>query len=116
MFPADLIVTTGNDLPGHSIIRMMGVARGIIVRSPTISQGFLGGFKQLVGGNIDSYSEMCEQARKEAYEKMVAHARSLGGNAVLAMRYESSSVGGGQSAATEVLCYGTAVVCQPNPR
>ena len=86
--------------------------RGIIVRAPTIAQGFLGGLKSIVGGRIGAYTEMCEQARQQAYDSMLDHARSMGANAVLGVRYESSEVGSKASSATEVLCYGTAVVIE----
>jgi uncharacterized protein YbjQ (UPF0145 family) len=56
---------------------------------------------------------MCEQARAQAFQLLVEHAQSLGANAVVGIRYESSEVGGQQSSATEVLCYGTAVVVEP---
>jgi uncharacterized protein YbjQ (UPF0145 family) len=88
-----------------------GLVRGIVVRAPTIGQGILGGLKTIVGGQIGAYTEMCEQTRQQAYDRLVEHAGALGANAVLGLRYESSEVGR-QSSATEVLCYGTAVVVQ----
>jgi uncharacterized protein YbjQ (UPF0145 family) len=86
------------------------MVRGLIVRAPTISQGFLGGLKAIVGGQIGAFTEMCEQARATAYDRMVEHAREMGANAVVGVRYDASEVGG-KSAATEVLCY-TAVVLE----
>jgi uncharacterized protein YbjQ (UPF0145 family) len=105
-------VTTTFTIEGYRVKQYLGVVRGIIVRAPTISQGFLGGLKSMVGGNIGAYTEMCEQARQQAYALLVDHARSLGANAVLGLRYDASEVGG-QTSATEVLCYGTAVVIEP---
>jgi len=61
-----MIVTTGNDVPGKNITEYLGVVRGIVVRSPSIGQGFVGGLKQLVGGNIEEYAQVCEHARAEA--------------------------------------------------
>jgi uncharacterized protein YbjQ (UPF0145 family) len=87
------------------------MVRGITVRAPTIAQGFLGGLKSIVGGQIGAYTEMCEQARQTAYDLMVEHARQLGANGVLGVRYDASDVGG-RTSATEVLCYGTAVVLE----
>ena len=58
-----MIVTTGNDVAGHTIQAYVGIVRGIVVRSPSISQGFMGGLKQIVGGNIESYANVCEAAR-----------------------------------------------------
>ena len=66
-----MIVTTGNEITGRSIASYIGIVRGIVVRSPSIAQGFLGGLKQIVGGNIESYAEVCEVAREEAYQRMV---------------------------------------------
>jgi uncharacterized protein YbjQ (UPF0145 family) len=88
------------------------MVRGIIVRAPTISQGILGGLKSFIGGQIGAYTEMCEQARQQAYDLMLQHALQMGANAVVGIRYESSEVGSRQSSATEVLCYGTAVTVQ----
>lgn len=103
---APMIVTTGNEIAGHVIVSYLGIVRGIVVRSPSISQGFLGGLKQLVGGNIESYAEVCEAAREEAYRRMVEHARERSADAVIGMRYDATEFGQG---ATEVLAYGTAV-------
>jgi uncharacterized protein YbjQ (UPF0145 family) len=76
------------------------------VRSPNIAQGFLGGLKQIVGGNIESYADLCESAREEAYERMVRHADEMGADAVIAMRYDATEFA---QNVTEVLAYGTAV-------
>jgi uncharacterized protein YbjQ (UPF0145 family) len=102
----DIIVTTGNDVAGHRISEYLGIVRGIVVRSPTIAQGFFGGLKRIVGGNIESYTQACEQARKEAYIRMLEHADKKDADAVIAMRYDATEFAQG---ATEVLAYGTAV-------
>jgi len=108
-----MVVTTTFMIEGYRIKQYMGVVRGIIVRSPTISQGFLGGLKSIVGGQIGSYTQMCEQARQQAYDLIIDHARALGANAIVGLRYDASEIGGKTSSATEVLCYGTAVVIEP---
>ncbi len=105
-------VTTTFTIAGHSIKEYKGIVRGLIVRAPTISQGIMGGLKSIVGGRIGAYTEMCEQARQQAYELMIDHARAIGANAVLGFHYDASDVGGVK--ATEVLCYGTAVVIVPS--
>ncbi|MDZ4819968.1 MAG: YbjQ family protein [Planctomycetota bacterium] len=107
-----MFVTTTFTIEKHEIVSYLGIVRGIIVRAPTISQGFMGGLKSIVGGHIGAYTEMCEQARQQAYEVMLDHAQQLGANAIIGMNYESADVGS-QGAATEVLCYGTAVVVRP---
>lgn len=105
--------TTTFDIEGYRIVRYCGVVRGIVVRSPTISQGILGSLKTIIGGTIGSYTEMCEQARLQAYTLLMDHATASGANAVVGLRYESSEVGSRSSGAVEVLCYGTAVVVEP---
>ena len=105
-----MIVTTGTEVAGHTIASYLGIVRGIVVRSPSITQGFLGGLKQLVGGNIESYAAVCETAREEAYQRMVQHARERGADAVIAMRYDATEFAQG---VTEVLAYGTAVQVTP---
>jgi len=101
-----MIVTTGNEVTGHTIATYIGIVRGIVVRSPNIAQGLLGGLKQIIGGNIESYAEVCEDAREEAYRRMVGHAQERGADAVIGMRYDATEFAQG---VTEVLAYGTAV-------
>lgn len=101
-----MIVTTSNDIAGRTIKTYLGVVRGIVVRSPNIAQGIMGGLKQLVGGNIESYAIVCEKARQEAFERMIKHAEELNADAVIAVRYDATEFAQG---ATEVLAYGTAV-------
>src|SRR5580704_150965 len=101
-----MIVTTGNDVAGRSIATYIGLVRGIVVRSPSIGQGLLGGLKTIVGGNIEAFAQVCEAAREEAYERMVQHAQERGADAVIAFRYDATEFSQG---VTEVLAYGTAV-------
>ena len=75
-------------------------------RSPSISQGILGSLKAVVGGNNESYAAVCEKARQDAYERMVAHAEQAGADAIIGMRYDATEFA---QATTEVLAYGTAV-------
>jgi len=106
-----MIVTSGNEVSGHSISTYVGIVRGIVVRSPNIAQGILGGLKQIVGGNIESYAEVCELAREEAYQRMVQHAQERGADAIVGMRYDATEFAQG---VTEVLAYGTAVKLKRN--
>jgi uncharacterized protein YbjQ (UPF0145 family) len=101
-----MIVTTGNDVPGRQISEVIGIVRGIVVRSPGIKQGILGGLKQMFGGNIEAFAEVCDQARKDAYKRMVDHAVDRGADAIIGMRYDATEFA---EATTEVLAYGTAV-------
>lgn len=105
-------VTTTFTIEGYRIKEYKGLVRGIIVRAPTISQGLLGGLKNIVGGQIGAYTDMCEQTRQQAYGVCLQHAREVGANAIVGMRYDTSEVVS-QGSATEVLCYGTAVVIEP---
>ena len=104
------MVTTNLNLPGFRVVRSHGVVRGITVRSRSIIGNFLGGIQSLFGGNITIYTELCEQARTEAYELMCRHAQEHGANAILSMRYDATELMAGL---TEVLCYGTAVTIEP---
>ena len=106
-----IIVSTTFDVQGRRVRDYKGIVRGITVRAPTITQGILGGLKSIIGGQIGAYTEMCEQARQTAYDLMVQHARQMGANAVLGMRFDASEVAS-RASATEVLCYGTAVVLE----
>ena len=108
---SDAMVTTAMELPGYRIRRNRGMVRGITVRSRSIVGNFLGGLQSLFGGNITIYTELCEQARDETYRDMLQHARQLGANAIVAVRYDATDVMAGL---TEVLCYGTAVVVEPH--
>lgn len=105
-----MIVTTGNDVPGYQIDKFLGVVRGVVVRAPGIGQGIMGGLKSIVGGNIEAYARVCDQARQDAYERMSNHARSLGADAIIGMRYDATEF---MQATTEVLAYGTAVKLVP---
>lgn len=110
-----IIASTTFTIDGYDIVETKGLVRGIIVRSPTISQGILGGLKNMIGGRIGSYTTMCEQTRSQAYVEMVSHAQALGANAIVGVRYDASSVEP-RGAAVEVLCYGTAVVISRRSR
>ena len=100
------MVTTAFTLDGYTIVRNLGLVRGIIVRSRSIV-GTLGATLQtIVGGNITLLTNLCEETREHAFELMLQHARELGANAVVGMRYDATEV---MQGVTEVLAYGTAV-------
>jgi uncharacterized protein YbjQ (UPF0145 family) len=107
---ADILVATTNELAGYRVVRHVGVVRGVVVRSRNIIAG-VGAFLQTVrGGNISIYTKLAEDARTEAHDALLAHARELGANAILALRYDANEINAG---VTEVLAYGTAVVVEP---
>ncbi len=104
-----LIVTT-NDVPGHRVVKVIGLVRGITVRSRSVLGNFAGGVQSLFGGKLSVYVELAETARQEAYQHMIEHAQQAGANAIIAMRYDANEIMPG---VTEVLAYGTAVVVEP---
>src|SRR5207248_7983845 len=106
------MVTTAFELPGHRVVRNLGLVRGIVVRSRSIFGNIGAAIQTLFGGNISLYTELCEKARADAYRLMVRHAAEMGANAVLGVRYDANEVA---SAVTEVLAYGTAAVVEAKP-
>ena len=105
-----MLVATTNDLPGHRVSAHIGMVRGVTVRSRSIVGNVGGAIQSIFGGNLSIYTKLAETARQEAYDLMVANARELGANAVLAMRYDANEIMDG---ITEVLAYGTAVKVEP---
>jgi len=103
------MTTTAFVLDGYRIVRNLGLVRGITVRSRSVFGTFGAQLQTLFGGNITLFSELCEKTRAEAFDMMVMHARELGANAVIGVRYDATELMQGVS---EVLCYGTAVVVQ----
>jgi len=106
----DAMITTALTLPGYRIVKNLGVVRGITVRSRSIVGNIVGGLQSLFGGNITVYTNLCEQAREETYRLMCEHADHHGANAIISMRYDATELMAGL---TEVLCYGTAVLVEP---
>jgi uncharacterized protein YbjQ (UPF0145 family) len=105
----ELLITTSTSLEGYRVTRQLGLVRGITVRSRSIVGNFAGGILAIFGGQNAIYTALCEKSREEAYELMVSHAKSMGANAVINMRYDANEVMAG---ITEVLAYGTAVVVE----
>jgi uncharacterized protein YbjQ (UPF0145 family) len=107
------MVSTTFTLDGWRVVRNIGLVRGIIVRSRSLFGTIGAGLQTLVGGNITLLTELCEKTRNEAFERMMTHAAELGANAVIGVRYDATEV---MQGVTEVLCYGTAVVVEKEPR
>lgn len=103
------LVTTAFTLDGYRIVRNLGVARGITVRSRSIIGNIGAGIQTIFGGNISLLQELCEKTRQEAFMLMMQHAQEVGANAVIGMRYDANEV---MTGVTEVLAYGTAVVVE----
>jgi uncharacterized protein YbjQ (UPF0145 family) len=104
------MTTTGFTLEGYQIVQTLGVVRGVTVRSRSFF-GTLGAkFETLLGGQISMLTTLCERARSEAFDVLMAHAQHLGANAVIGVRYDATEI---MSGVSEVLCYGTAVIVEP---
>ncbi len=105
-----MIVVTTPDIAGARIEKTLGQAFGVVVRSRGIGGNLMAGLRSIVGGEITEYTEMLEEARKHALDRMVQNATVMGANAVVAMRFDSSEIGDTMS---EIVAYGTAVVTAP---
>jgi len=101
-----MLVATTNDLPGHRITAHVGMVRGITVRSRSVVGNVGGAIQSIFGGSLSIYVKLAETARQEAYDLMVEHARTMGADAIVAMRYDANEI---MEGITEVLAYGTAV-------
>ena len=106
------MTTTAFELHGYRVVKTLGVVRGIIVRSRSIFGTIGAGLQTLVGGDISIFTDLCEQTRREALDRMLKHAGAVGGNAVIGLRYDATEI---MQGVTEVLCYGTAVLVEPAP-
>ena len=103
-------VTTAFELPGHRVVQNCGIVRGIIVRSRSIFGTLGASLQTMVGGDITLFTNLCEETRAHAYQRMAEHAAQLGANAIVGVRYDATEI---MQGVTEVLCYGTAVVVKP---
>jgi uncharacterized protein YbjQ (UPF0145 family) len=108
-----MIVATTENVAGHRTIETRGQCFGVVVRSRGMGGNIMAGLRSIVGGEIKEYTEMIEQARRHAIDRMVANATAMGANAVVMMRFDSSEIGQTMS---EIVAYGTAVILEPgNP-
>jgi len=108
----DSLTSTAFTIDGYQVVESLGVVRGISVRSRNIFGTIGASFQTLLGGNITLLTSLCEKARADAFDIMLAHAQRRGANAVIGVRYDATEIMNGVS---EVLCYGTAVVIEPLP-
>lgn len=109
----DFITTTETQLNDYDVVSRLGVVRGITVRSRSMFGTFGAKLQQLVGGEISLLTDLCEQTRAEAFSLAIEHARALGANALVAIRYDATEI---MSGVSEVLCYGTAMRVVPRRR
>ena len=106
----ELPITTALELPDASVRENLGIAFGLVVRSMGLSRNVTAAFSSLKKGEVPQYTELLEDARRHAIDRMVANAKLLGANAIVSMRFDSSEMDNGL---TEVVAYGTAVVVEP---
>lgn len=110
--PKDVIIVTTPYVSGHHVTRVIGATFGLIVRSRGLGQNIGAYFRSWAGGEIKLYTQLLEQVRHQAIERLSEHAKSLGANAVVSVGFDTSEM---MSSMTEVLAYGTAVVVEPDP-
>ncbi|ADT83565.1 MULTISPECIES: YbjQ family protein [Thermococcus] len=105
----EFIVATTEHVPGYKVVKVLGIARGATVRAKHIGKDILAGLRNIVGGEVKEYTEMLAEAREVAIQRMIEHAKSMGANAVIGVRFMTSSIAAG---AAEIFAYGTAVILE----
>ena len=105
-----MLISTMNDVPGYKVTSVLGEVFGLMVRSRNVGSQFGAAFKSLAGGELKGMTKNLQLSREEAVNRLVTEAEARGGNAVLAMRFDASDMGGNW---TEICAYGTAVVIEP---
>lgn len=104
-----MIVVTTDRIPGRQVVRTLGLVRGNTIRARHLGRDIVAVLRNLVGGEIKDYTKLLGEAREQAIDRMLEEAEALGADAVVEVRFETSQVMG---AASELLCYGTAVVTE----
>ena len=105
-----MILTTTSSIPGKKINKIFGLVRGNTIRARHAGKDILAGFKNLVGGEITDYTKMMAESREQSIDRMIAEAEKLGANAIVSIRFSTSSM---MQGAAELLVYGTAVKIEP---
>jgi uncharacterized protein YbjQ (UPF0145 family) len=106
-----MIIATTPYIAGQRVVETKGQVFGLVVRSRGLAGNVAAGLRSLVGGEINEYTELLEDTRRQAIDRMVQNATLVGANAVISMRFDSSELG---STMSEIVAYGTAVVVQPD--
>jgi uncharacterized protein YbjQ (UPF0145 family) len=107
----DVITVSTPYITGYKITKTVGFTWGLIVRSRGLGGNFIAGLRTIFGGEIHEYTDLLNQSRQQALDRMKEHAKALGANAVLSVDFDSSEIG---QSMTEVLACGTAVVVEPD--
>ncbi len=108
--PTELPMTTAFELPGLRVTENIGVCYGLVVRSMGMVGGIAAGFKSLRRGEVSQYTQLLEESRRHAIDRMTENGRLMGADAIIAVRFDSSEIG---QQLTEIVAYGTAVKVQP---
>src|ERR1700749_2905342 len=108
-----MLVTTTENIPGQRRKQTLGEVFGVGVRSRGLGGNIMAGLRSIVGGEIHEYTQMLEEARRHALDRLVQNANAMGANAVLMMRFDSAEIGNTMS---EIVAYGTAAVIEPAGR
>ena len=106
-----MIVSTAPFIAGHRVVETKGQTFGLVVRSRGFSGNLIAGLRSLAGGEIHEYTQLLEDTRRQALDRLVQNATLMGANAVISMRFDSSELAGTMS---EIVAYGTAVVVEPD--
>jgi uncharacterized protein YbjQ (UPF0145 family) len=104
-----MLVTTTENVPGYRRTKTLGQVFGLVVRSRGVGGNILAGLRSIVGGEIHEYTQLLEETRRQAIDRMVTNANTMGANAVVMMRFDSSEIG---QIMSEIVAYGTAVVLE----
>jgi uncharacterized protein YbjQ (UPF0145 family) len=104
-----MLITTTENVAGYRVVKSYGEVFGVVVRSRGIGGNIMAGLRSIVGGEIKEYTHLLEETRLQAIERMVANAQERGANAVVMMRFDSSSI---SSSMSEIVAYGTAVAIE----
>ena len=105
-----MLVTTTENVPGYRRIRTLGQVFGVVVRSRGLGGNIVASLRSIVGGEIHEYTQLLEETRRQAVDRMVKNATVMGANAIVMMRFDSSEIGQSMS---EIVAYGTAAVVEP---
>jgi len=105
-----MLVVTSEQVAGQRVRQTLGQCFGIVVRSRGLGGNIMAGLRSIVGGEIHEYTQMLEEARRHALDRLVQNANAMGANAVLMMRFDSAEIGNTMS---EIVAYGTAAVIEP---
>ena len=105
-----MLVSTTENVAGHHTVTTLGQVFGLVVRSRGLGGNIVASLRTIVGGEIHEYTQLLEETRRQALDRMVRNAATMGANAVVMMRFDSTEIGQSMS---EIVAYGTAVIIEP---